>query len=361
VDVDAVEDLEAAIAWYRDLVPPSDRTRGPLLADADAVATILETIGSELGPLMLSSDLVWFWRTWGGYAIEGLFDLLPYPSLTVPSFALESWQMLQVQQGHPRVLFPVAYESHGFLFAELDTAAEGPAPLWYYTYGDEDFELRYGSLAALFRIAAEILEAHGVQVETGPNRSEQNPEHLDPGRFSDACERSLIAAGLKDRPRRVSWNDERRWPQGWRVANGLSPEDFDAHGRTHTVTQLLEASKIGPTEAYLHGEFRMISGGYNVAGEDLSLYRLADATGTVGVVMPRAMQGLGKPGRESEIHVICQSDIGALPTDPGQSLIAASISNEAEQYERFTESFGAVLNDALPHIPRVIGILHLDS
>jgi hypothetical protein len=154
---DASEDLQFAIEWYVEVIPSSDYLPYRPPRDLVAVDEALATIDVELAPLRLPPEVRWLWRAWDPKG----FDVLPYPRLCDPGFALQSWRMDVVEGSFPRALFPIAYESHGFLLLELGGEAGQPAPVWYYAYTDSEFVCAYPSVAALFRSCAEAVEVRG--------------------------------------------------------------------------------------------------------------------------------------------------------------------------------------------------------
>src|SRR3546814_526779 len=161
----ALDDLRHAIDWYVEAVPAGSLFPfQPPPSPAEVEATILET-GAAISPFQLPPELVWLWRTWD----PTRFTDLPYPRLTSPGFALHCWRQDALESGHPKILFPVAYESHGFLLAELSESYEQPAPIWYYAYAEEALVLTYPSLATLFRACAEAVEIAGARPPSDDN------------------------------------------------------------------------------------------------------------------------------------------------------------------------------------------------
>src|SRR4051812_35150027 len=100
----AVDRLAAA---YR------DAGLGPI-ATTSGVDAVLAEISGSIAPVQLPVELERFWRR----VDPTLVRVAPYPRPIAPEFALRTWRRHWEESPGmtPRMLFPVAYESHAFLF-----------------------------------------------------------------------------------------------------------------------------------------------------------------------------------------------------------------------------------------------------
>jgi hypothetical protein len=107
---------------------------------------VLKEIDAAVAPLRLPAEVRRFWELVDPCSLR----IEPYPHLTSPQVALELWQE-QVADSPgvvPRVLFPIAYESHLFTFVEVHGDDGGALFVWGYT-GPEDFQLTFLGIAGL--------------------------------------------------------------------------------------------------------------------------------------------------------------------------------------------------------------------
>ena len=212
-DAEVIDDLRLALDWYMSVVPPPpDRPYGPPL-DRSAIASGLAAIDVALRPMVLPAEVRWMWETWDA----GSFDIIPMARMTLPDFALDSWQEGVIEYGDdPWALFPIGYQSHSFLLVELGTPT--PAPLWTSFFGFPDFSCVFPSLAAMFRSCAEITEAAGAASSTG-HRYDELASLWDgwpsPPSFARIVDRHFAASQTSER-RDVPWQVPEAWPMTWR-------------------------------------------------------------------------------------------------------------------------------------------------
>lgn len=90
----------------------------PPVLPAGDVESVLAEVRAEIAPWRLPAELERFWRLVDPESIA----IAPYPRPTSPAFALHCWQQHRDSSPGmtPRLLFPFAYQSHGFLFVELE-------------------------------------------------------------------------------------------------------------------------------------------------------------------------------------------------------------------------------------------------
>lgn len=304
--IDPVEDLQFAITRYREAVPTPERRPfeppwDPVQADVEVSA-----VADAIAPRILPAELAWFWRTCDPF----LFPVLPYPQLTTPEFALECWVMEQEEgDEHPRVLFPFAYESQGFLYVELGLDPAHPSPVWSFAYRDEEFVCRYPSIASLFHTTADAVDASDIPPPAVDTDLRQtyfeviSDEHLD--RFVD---RYFADSPVAER-RSVPYGDQRLWPPRWYDAQGIADDRVDIRGRTHTVEEFKAAAQTEVVTGRLHGTWRIRAGGVR----DIGI--LTDETGGITLAIAKGVRPLGPPNGEMELDVEAQVPFHGRP-DP---------------------------------------------
>lgn len=297
--MDPAEDLSDAISWYVDAIPQRSRHAPGPPPDSDAIASALADIAAAIVPLQLPAEVVWLWQTWE----VGRFSPLPYPSLIDPGFALESWQQNAVEGGDPKTLFPVAYESHGFLLIELGGPTEHPAPVWEYHYGDGEYVLRYPSLASLFRACAEATEASGVRPPPDDNdRWATYVDVLNGSAFTAIVERHFSESSQRGRDRQVPVGDALQWPQRWQVAQGVDDESSTCLGATHTVQSFVADASKTQVVGRIVGRFQVQGGGgFGPDGAAVSFGLFSDDTGSMQVLLPDSVLDVG--GRRDLVEV----------------------------------------------------------
>lgn len=216
-------------------LPPIRKPKG-----ADAA---LRQIAAAIAPLRLPAELEEFWRRVDPQSIT----VAPYPHLTSPDFALDSWRSHcdELEGMVPRVLFPVAYESHGFLMVELEDGRGTGGPVFAWAYADEAFVLSFPTLSAYLHLLATMVElgefAHREASRT--SYIEFDPD----GRWDDAVAVRLAAAqpiGIHGSTRRIG-AEVRSWPDAWQVAAGLAEETRTLRGATATIADVLRRAEAG--------------------------------------------------------------------------------------------------------------------
>jgi hypothetical protein len=246
-EIDPVEDLDAAIAWYVDAVeaPPYAPYGAP--RQEAAVDASLRAIDEAIAPLVLPPEVRWFWQTWDARS----FERMAHGALVEPGFALESWHM-NVDDGFaPRALFPVGYMSHQHLLVDLTDPRGTPASLW--TYEFDDCERVAPSLAALVRGCAERVEAAGLDRPVTGGVPEPLPyfELFHGPAFDAVIDRHFATAR---RARMAAPQDEPdRWPSAWRDAERAAMGEPAPGGATHTVAAFVAELGRGRPRATLRG------------------------------------------------------------------------------------------------------------
>ena len=326
--MEPAEELRLAIEWYLESIPPGSLlSPGPPIQPGEVESTIAE-IDEAIAPFRLPSEVAWLWRSWQ----PDRFSPLPYPSLTGADFALDSWRMNTLESGDPQILFPVAYESHGFLLVELGWPPDEPAPIWYYAYADENYVLTYPSLASLFRACAEAARAAGARPPDDDNDryAAYAPLLSGPG-FDVIVERHMAASPHAGRDRHVPVGDVRNWPEQWQRAQGVSDGSLEPMGATHTVREFAGAAAVGPVVGRVVGVFRTQGGGgFGRGGALASFGSFSDETGSIPVLLPHSVTDVG--GRagdvEVEIELEASGPVGESPVLDSREIQGAALAGD---------------------------------
>lgn len=231
---DAVGRLFAA---YRDAGLPPIR---PAAGDVDRILT---DIDREIAPLRMPDELVRFWQLVDPATISAA----PYPHPTTAAFALDSWKSHRDEFPGmtPRLLFPVAYESHGFLLVELEDGRADAGAVLQWGYAGSPFYVRFPALSAYVDLLATMIELGEF------TRHERDPHpwiEFDPERrWEDAQAVRLAAAQPLPRLGRAREIDEdvRQWPEHWLASDGLTSEVRSPRGASTTVAELLKGAAAG--------------------------------------------------------------------------------------------------------------------
>ena len=303
---DATEPIERAIdrivAVYR------DAGLAPIRPAAPGIEQVLAEIQREITPLRLPYAVERFWQL----VDPSTVTVGPYPDLTSAEFALESWQSHRDEFPGmtPKILFPIAYQSHDFLFVELeDEAALGGAVLEW-GYAGSPFYVRFASLAGHLDLLATMIELGEF---TRHEQASHGWVEFDPdGRWEDA--QAVRLASSQPLPRlgmaRELDEDVREWPEHWLAADGLTAEVRSPRGATTTVAELLRAAHAGETTSgTIRGTVTRLGG--SAAGCRISV---DDGTGLLDVWCPAAVTTYGPVIRRTfEFDVVVRPDPDAAP------------------------------------------------
>ena len=271
----------------------------PPIRPADAQIATLAEIRREISPLQLPDELDTLWRRVDPASIT----LAPYPHPTSPDFALQCWKSHRDEFPGmtPRLLFPVCYESHSFLFTELDDGLGSGGVCFDWGYCGSPFTVRFPSLAAYFDLLAAMIEIGEFSLH---RRDGQSWYEFDPeSRWPDAQAVRLSAAqplpGFGGQE--TVDEDVRRWPEHWLLSNGFTPELRREHGATTTVIDLLRQGEAG-SEARGTIRGRVVSAAGSAAGSRVGV---DDGTGVLDLWCPAAVCTYGPVmRREFEFDVV---------------------------------------------------------
>ena len=279
----------------------------PPIRGAGDVERTLAAIRAEIAPLRLTPELERFWRQVDPTTIT----VGPYPRLMTVDFALDSWTSARDEFPgmYPKILFPVCYESHGYLFVELDNG-RGSGGVCFETDPGSPFTLRFPTFAAYVDLLATMIE---LEEFTRHDEANHSWTDFDPdNRWSDAQAVRLTAAqplpGFGD-AREVP-ADTRYWPEHWLQADGLTPEMRTARGTDSSVADLLRRASTG-TAATGTIRARVTKLAMSGAGCRISV---DDGTGTLDLWCPTAVCIYGPViRREFEFDVVVQADPAEAP------------------------------------------------
>jgi hypothetical protein len=295
---------------------------GPVRRASD-VEPVLARIARTIAPMRLPDDVIRFWRRVDPERIT----VAPYPGLISPDFALESWEMHrdELPGMTPRLLFPVCYESHGFLFVELDTPDRAGGACLEWGYAGSPFHLRFPRFAAYLDLLA-------TMIELGEFERPADPRHMiafDPyDRWADAVSVRLAAAqpvpGFGHA--RELDEDVRQWPEHWLTAHGLAAQDRGPRGEHTTIDELLAATSGRGGTGRIRGRVTSLAG--SAEGARVTI---ADGTGSLDVWCPAAVCTYGPVlGREFELDVTVDAQV-APPSD--WSALRAEVEDRALAHE----------------------------
>jgi hypothetical protein len=299
----SIEDAVARlVAVYRDAGLP------PIRPAAQGIERVLTAIQGELAPFRLPEDIDRFWRL----VDPATITVAPYPSLTTAEFALDSWKSHRDEFPGmtPRLLFPVAYESHGFLFVELEDGRDRCGTVLEWGYAGSPFYVRFPALSTYIDLLATMIELGEFARHEGDTHSwiEFDPDQ----RWADAQAVRLAAAqplpSLGD-AHEID-EDVRRWPQHWLASNGLTSEVRSPRGASTTVAELLRSAAAG---SELSGTIRARV--TRLAGSGAGC-RVAvdDGTGLLDLWCPAAVCTYGPVIRqEFEFDVVVQPNPAPAP------------------------------------------------
>ena len=286
---DAVDRLVAAYAAAG--LPPIRRARGARAS--------LATIRAAIAPLRLPAEVEQFWRRVDPESIT----VAPYPHPIGPAFALRTWVMHRDEAAGmtSRLLFPVAYESHGFLFVELEDGRGSGGAVLQWAYGGEPFAVRFPTLSAYVDLLATMIE---LDEFTRDGTGAQAYIGFDPdGRWDDALTVRLAAAQPLRGFENVRTIDEDilRWPERWLLADGLTPDARALRGATTTIAELMRRAASGSaSNGTVRATVTSLAG--SGAGRRITI---DDGTGRLDVWCPAAVCAYGPSIRtEFEFDVV---------------------------------------------------------
>jgi hypothetical protein len=190
--------------------------------------------------LRLSDDVIAMWQR-----IQSP-PAMPYPNWIDARTALEFWQQDVTASGRGLPIFPIAYESHGYLSAGL-VGDERESVIWSWAYDAEPARLRYRTLAVAFDATADALE-QGVFVWQDKDRyldvvDDHAWEAIVRARNEEAAADGAFDPGID----RVDLQSPLSWPETWQQASGVDVRAAAPRGASTTISDFLGASSAGAT------------------------------------------------------------------------------------------------------------------
>ena len=181
------------------------------------VQRTLTQIRAAVAPFRLPGELEEFWLAWDPLSFD---KLLPFPGLIEPEVALAVWRHQRHPVGDvPAVLFPIAAQRFCFLQLELVHRDWAGPRLWFHSMVDGEYELQATSVAQYLHQCAEGIVAGLVEMPAdgrpflGTGRNDE---------WDQVVRRSLEQAGVPlDARRPRDWSSPDRWPNPYRLAQGL--------------------------------------------------------------------------------------------------------------------------------------------
>jgi hypothetical protein len=287
-----------------------DEAGFPPIRSAGRVDRTLATIRAEIAPLRLPAELERFWRL-----VDPVWITVgPFPNLTSADAALDGWRMGRDEfPGQiPKILFPVCYQSHGYMLVELEDG-RGSGGVCLATDPGSPFTILFPTFLAYLDLLATMIElGEFTRHEQGNHKwTEFDPDR----RWPDAQIVRLIAAqplpGFGDA--REIPADPRFWPEHWLAAEGLTPETRTPRGATSSVAELLTRASAGTTA---NGTIRGRVTSLASSGEGCRI-AVDDGSGTLDLWCPTAVCIYGPViRREFEFDVVVRTN-PAPPADWG--------------------------------------------
>jgi hypothetical protein len=237
----------------------------------------VDEVDRQLGTYTLPAELRWFWVR------------VDYPSLRVlgagmpqghrPASALETYrlnlELRAIELYGPPVLFPIARDNTDQWSIELVSR---------WSPGGGVFRHELDRVSLEYPTFTDLLEAYAELIEDGRFRRHGDDGWLNHEAELERQEARLEAAGFGGR---VSW-DLAAWPRHWLESAGISPQDREPLGATHTIAELVEASAEGPLRGRIAGRVVRLAG-----SPDGTVVVVEDSTGSISVWCPAGVSPWG--------------------------------------------------------------------
>lgn len=268
---------------------------------------VLSEIDAAILPLRLPATVRRFWELLDPATLA----VDAFPETTSPSFALSSWQRhVRENPGMvPRVLFPIACESHCFLMVELDgPAVDDGGAIFAWGYGGYEFRLVFTDIGAFVEYL--VSSVRSGRYERGEERLYIPDDLLQqaPAPAVHPVFGALDTIG----------EDVGDWPQTWRDRSGLDAERTQPLGADHTIAEVLEASRAGEVLARVHATVTELA-----ASAEGTHVTVADETARMRIWVPAAVRALGPVmHRCFEFRIVAPAhgpdppDLSVMGTDP---------------------------------------------
>jgi hypothetical protein len=255
---------------------------------------VLDEIDAAIAPLRLPAEIRRFWELVDPYSLR----IEPSPCFTGPAFALDAWRghVTETPGMVPRVLFPVAYESHAFAMVELHGAdTHDGGAIFFWAYDSSDFSPMFARLDDLLDDVLDALATDRVR--------RHHDRLLVTATATDG--ESLLTAyppvhhavhGTLERiPAAMA-----AWPERWLLRSGIGPDRRQPHGADHTIAEVIAAMSGGPVRARIHATVEGLAG----SGEGATVV-VSDGTGKMRIWCPAELTALGPGlGASFELQIV---------------------------------------------------------
>ena len=260
--------IDTAIDRYVDAA----RRAGAPKSDGPASQRDLDTVRAAIAPLRLGDDVVAMWARFQAP------PAMPYPAWLSARFALDIWREDSGGSSVGLPLFPIAYESHGFLSAGL-VGDPHESVIWRWAYDAEPATLRFRTLAVAFDAAADALD-RGIFLWRDDDRyleilDDDAWEEVVRGRNEEAVADGVFDPGITT----IDLQSPLSWPEAWQRACGIDVLAAVARGSTATIAEFLATSA---TSATIAGTIAGL-----VGSTEGSRATIDDGTGHLAVWCPR--------------------------------------------------------------------------
>lgn len=246
-------------------------------------------------------------RFWEAVDLQSLPWVSPLPS--TPDFAAQGWNDSVGIDMVPPALFPICYESHDWLYVELDDQ-EPRGGCFGCDVGDHVYELQ-------FRSFADWVDLLAVAVETGAYEDRSNPNGSrlvlvdDPWWSQTALAR--LSAGSHDElyPAGLEINCYvQHWPERWLAPFDLVQADIHAVGASHVLADLASAPEQS-FEARVEASWRWVR---NTSPSGPAIVALTDDSGQVRVELAADVETFGQG-----VRGVREFDITVYPAEQRRS------------------------------------------
>jgi hypothetical protein len=238
-------------------------------------AAALDEIAQTIAPWSLPEDLRRFWERASFASLRAHGFAMPQP--LDPRAALETYGSRPPagDMGYiPPLLFPIASEGSARWLIELGTSSTSGGVV--FAYGGSELYAEYPTFSDLLEVLAELLEeSHFTPEGTGSVRLVREHEHPRQQARFDAHADPRFAGT------RHMWLNPEDWPAHWLASAGFDSPDHQPIGATHTIAEVIEASRDGPIRARIAGRVTRVAS----MGEDAGVV-VDDGTGTLAVWCP---------------------------------------------------------------------------
>jgi hypothetical protein len=326
-----MSDFDTALARYLHAV----RTAGAPDGEAIASPADVERVVDGVAPYIIPPDLQrgWMRLSYWDWLIDN-------GDLQSPTLSLEMWDRSVQDFGQPRLLFPVSYASHTYLYIELGVVGGPPGG------------------ALLLAPIAEPLVRHapslGWALEFITGRVEGGAARWN-GWWTSRVSEEEVQSAAAGRPwpqylrHTIDPSQSLTWPAHWQRAQGINPADATLRGADTEIAALL-ALRPGAT-CRIQG--RIVALASAAAGARIGV---ADESGEAVVWVPQSADPfgavrirdqveldvtVGQPRDEPSAEIFAQ--IAALPIPPDDETARRMAANAAAMFDAASYRFRATM------------------